>query len=68
MRKIKATAEKALKELPSNYTLTISEILQLVFLAEENGMQGIYEAITTAFLFGVAIGNRATRRGKIKNL
>jgi len=68
MRKIKVTAEKAFKELPSNYALTLSEIMQLVCLAEKNGMQGIYEAITTAFLFGVAIGNRATRKGKIKNL
>lgn len=64
-RDMKKTAEKATREIPSNYDLNSSEIIDLMKKARKGSPDDTYNAIITAFKYGFVLGHRATVAGKI---
>ena len=62
---IKRTNEK--KIIPDKYDINILEINELYCKIQE-GANGAWDAITSAFVFGFAMGCRATKAGKTKGI
>ena len=71
MRDVRKQAEQGQKIIRKHERadLTVSEIHQLadIFIEAQDDLnsvsEGLYEVVTTAFLFGVAVGDRNARRG-----
>ena len=69
-RNVKAAVEKVGEKLPYNYHLTIDEADEVLRIASkwagaEEGRVDILSAINTAFKFGVSVGSRAHKAGRI---
>ena len=60
------TAQKAI--VPKNYQLTTEDIYTLYDIIRSDGKHDPFNALCFAFDYGFVKGNRATRRGKVKNL
>lgn len=58
-RNMEQIAERV--KIPSRMHITIAELTQLMALADQ-GASGKYQAITTAFQFGFALGERTERK------
>lgn len=63
-RNMEQIAQRAGECIPYNYQLTIEELDKIHELIH-SGYDGEWHAITMLFNFGFAIGNRATRAGKV---
>ena len=63
-----ATAAKAKQIIPDGYDLYAFEISQLFKMVRENKADGLYEALTTAFDYGFALGTRAFAKGRVERL
>ena len=63
-RNMEQIAERAMQHIPYNYELTLNEVEKAHDLIH-SGLDGEWKAITMLFCFGFAIGNRATRAGKV---
>ena len=59
------TAQKAETNVPANYDLNSSEIIDLMKKARSGSPDDTYNAIITAFKYGFVLGHRATVAGKI---
>ena len=62
---IKRTKEKNI--IPDEYDINIMEITELFCKIKED-RNGAWDAITSAFVFGFAMGCRATKAGKTKRI
>ena len=70
MRDVRKQAEQGQKIMKNNErtNLRVSEICQIIDIFNEtkddlnSTSEGLFEAITTAFLMGVAVGDRNARR------
>lgn len=68
-RNVKAAIERTEKKLPYNYSLSMTEAVQIMQIAEKRaGAADLLTAINTAFKFGVSVGSRAHAAGKIPEL
>lgn len=65
-RIMEKTAEKVdLDAIPSAYQMDVEELKRL-YVIIKNGK--VFEAFSMAFDYGFVMGNRATRRGRVKSL
>lgn len=65
-RIMEKTAEKVdLDAIPSAYQMDVEELKRL-YVMIKNGK--VFEAFLMAFDYGFVMGNRATRRGRVKSL
>ena len=64
-RNMKELAERAEKEIPRRYDMTLDEALSLNNLCLKDQA---YKAYTTAFYYGFALGVRAAKRKRVKKL
>ena len=62
------TAEKASHAIPMQYQLTTSDFYVLYDMVKSDQFHDPFYAICRTFEYGFVMGNRATRRGRVKNL
>lgn len=62
------TAEKASHAIPMQYQLTTSDFDVLYDMVKSDQFHDPFYAICRTFEYGFVMGNRATRRGRVKNL
>lgn len=66
--KLLRTAEKASHAIPMQYQLTASDFYVLYDMVKSDQFHDPFYAICRTFEYGFVMGNRATRRGRVKNL
>ena len=71
-RNVEAAVEKVGEKLPYNYHMTIDEVDEVLRIASKwaggEGKADILSLVNTAFKFGVAVGSRAHKAGRIPAL
>ncbi len=67
-RDMDKTAIKADAVLPKEYSLRFDEMQELLRRARQIDREDTLQAINTAFLYGFALGNRATVAGRISKV
>ena len=64
MRDMMKTVEKNKSTIPYNYELTYGELRDLYSILMDEGRDGRWDALTTAFDYGFVLGARAQKAGK----
>ena len=69
-RNVQAAVEKVEKKLPYNYHMTVDELDEVIRIASKwaGGKADILSVVNTAFKFGVSVGSRAHKAGRIPAL
>lgn len=67
-RDMHQTALRAKEVIPVNYCLRMVEMQELLRRARQLDREETLQAIEEAFLYGFALGNRATVAGKISKV
>ena len=63
-RDMMKTVEKVKGHIPVNYDMTTVELQKLYEILHNNSADGEFDAFSTAFCYGYALGARAERAGK----
>ena len=67
-RNMEKLSEEARKAIPAEYDINSVELSRLRDMIYSGDKDKVFEAVCMAFNFGFVMGNRATRRGKVKAL
>lgn len=71
-RNVQAAVEKVEKKLPYNYHMTMGEVEEVLRVASKwagsEGNVDMLSLVNTAFKFGVSVGSRAHKAGRIPAL
>lgn len=69
-RNVEAAVDKVGEKLPYNYHMTMGEVDEIMRVASRwaGGQADLLSVINTAFKFGVAVGSRAHKAGRIPAL
>ena len=67
-RNMEKLSESARKVIPAEYDINSEELTRLRNMIYSGDKDKVFDAVCIAFNFGFVMGNRATRRGKVKAL
>lgn len=65
-RNMMNTVDKVKDNIPANYDITIPELQELYEILQDPNRDGKWDALTTAFHYGFALGARAQKAGKFQ--
>ena len=64
-RNMEQIAAAAVEHIPEQYDIDSEELKRLMRAIKDRGFDGAFDALCMAFNFGFAMGNRATKAGKV---
>lgn len=64
-RNMEAIAAAAVRHIPEQYDINTDEMKRLMRTIQSGEAEKVFDALCVAFNFGFAMGNRATKAGKV---
>ena len=64
-RNMEAIAAAAVRHIPEHYDIDSEEMKRLMRTVQSGDAEKCFDALCVAFNFGFAMGNRATKAGKV---